>query len=1360
MKIKHLVILSTLVLSSLTIQAREIQGLPTVGNRSQVKDKSASCSASTGGADLDINNVRAKIWSAGDMWWDLQNNAYYQVPKESIPKKNSLFAGALWIGGLDEGNRLHIAAQTYRQSGGQDFFPGPLRSDNGSADPALCADATSGGYDKVWKINRQEVINFVLDGGPLTENIARWPGSMNKPGFAPVLAPFADENGNNIYEPDLGEYPFYPIKGEPLLKNACDGCEEKYLNGDQTLWWVFNDKADIHAESQGEQIGLEIRAQAFAFATNDELNNMTFYKYDVYNRSTTSLKQTYMGVWTDADLGNAFDDYVGCDVSKGLGFIYNGDSEDEGPSGYGFNPPACGVDFFQGPYKDNDNIDNTSNPLIEPEAANGTGYGDACVDNERMGMARFTYFNNDFTPTGNPQNAQDYYNYLKGLWKDNQPITYGGSGRGGSINARYMFPEDSDPLGIGTGGVPQAPWSEVSAGNTPADRRFVQSAGPFTLAPGAKNSVTMGVVWARATSGGARGSVALLKQADKKAQDLFNNCFQPIEGPDAPEVEIVELDRQIVINLKNTDTIVNWQRGYKFSLKRPNGLEVDSTVGFGFEGFLVYQLRSQDVTLDKLNDPDAASLVAQCDIKNGVAQIVNKYYDPIVAANVPREEVNGENKGLRLSFPITDDRFAAGTTRLTNHKVYYYVVLAYAKGNNDSPDFLTPFLASRKSLGKANIQVYKVIPHIPQPEDNGLALNSGYNTGPKITRVQGQGNGGNILELTPETEALILKNGYVENPEYQNGRGPVDIKVVNPLKVPKGKFTLKLNPENLGTVNAANNPNYWKLPNTAKWELMYEDGTTISSDRNIDTEGNYEQLLTNWGLSIDVKQVPHIGGFAGQTVDEAYPQNGILTSSIEYTNPSNKWLGFGFDLDAFSGPYAGSFNWIKAGGKATETFLADNDYYTAQNQTNPDPQGLYEKVLVQEFTDPVGNTFSGGTWAPYALASHEIDGPALNSNHLELASMSRLASVDIVLTADKSKWTRCPVFETTDDLNQGYTQGSTPKFDLRKGSSRNVDGGDDQSDDRKMGMGYFPGYAINLETGERLNMAFGESSMETAENGRDMVFNPTVEYNINNSGIHMAGKHFIYVFGTANTVSSNDVRMPHYDEGKTLWDAFTTYAPTDYKTIGNNPNPGAVTISHKKAKEWAMAYAMWTAIPLQQAGTKWLEGDVRIKLRVAKPYKRFNTEVPSDTVNVASINNRNPIYTFNTSDIFADKNNNTAAKDALDIINIVPNPYYAYSYYENGQADNRVKITNLPAKCNVTIYTANGQLVRRFKRDEPKPSGSYKDQILTSLEWDLKNTAKVPVASGMYIVHIEVPEVGEKVLKFMCVARPTDLDGF
>src|SRR5438046_2345987 len=82
-----------------------------------------SCTPATSFDYLDINNAKARINNGGDMWWDLTNTAKYIVPKTG--NVSSLFAGALWIGGLDAQGNLHMAAQTYRKNGNH-FFHGPL----------------------------------------------------------------------------------------------------------------------------------------------------------------------------------------------------------------------------------------------------------------------------------------------------------------------------------------------------------------------------------------------------------------------------------------------------------------------------------------------------------------------------------------------------------------------------------------------------------------------------------------------------------------------------------------------------------------------------------------------------------------------------------------------------------------------------------------------------------------------------------------------------------------------------------------------------------------------------------------------------------------------------------------------------------------------------------------------------------------------------------------------------------------------------------------------------------------------------------------------------------------------------------
>ena len=55
------------------------------------KSISAACAPGSGRTDLDLNNVRATIFTSGDMWWDLNNNPKYEIPKGT--GKHSMFAG-------------------------------------------------------------------------------------------------------------------------------------------------------------------------------------------------------------------------------------------------------------------------------------------------------------------------------------------------------------------------------------------------------------------------------------------------------------------------------------------------------------------------------------------------------------------------------------------------------------------------------------------------------------------------------------------------------------------------------------------------------------------------------------------------------------------------------------------------------------------------------------------------------------------------------------------------------------------------------------------------------------------------------------------------------------------------------------------------------------------------------------------------------------------------------------------------------------------------------------------------------------------------------------------------------------------
>src|SRR3954468_15312970 len=110
----------------------------------------AQCPPGAAQVDLDINNVRARMLTGGDMWWDYSANSHgqYEVPKGSglMP----IYAGAIWMGGFN-GPNLYVAGQEYRLKG-NDWWPGPLDT-IGSANISA---ATCQQYDHHYKITLAE----------------------------------------------------------------------------------------------------------------------------------------------------------------------------------------------------------------------------------------------------------------------------------------------------------------------------------------------------------------------------------------------------------------------------------------------------------------------------------------------------------------------------------------------------------------------------------------------------------------------------------------------------------------------------------------------------------------------------------------------------------------------------------------------------------------------------------------------------------------------------------------------------------------------------------------------------------------------------------------------------------------------------------------------------------------------------------------------------------------------------------------------------------------------------------------------------------------------------------------------------
>ena len=1336
-----------LILVSFKFNAQSLEGgqKPNHG-----PSKAAGCAPPTTTTYLELNNVRAMIHTAGNLWQvPNQNFSQYEIPKNSGIM--ALFTAALWLGGTDVNNQLKLAALRYRD--GQDYWSGPLTQITAETTYDNCSK-----YDKHFVTTQDMVREFnawfeagISDqqNGTSTQNelfpgykvpdiIKNWPahGDVTQ-GQDYYLAPFYDFNGDGHYNWEDGDFPWYDIKKD----KECSVDRSVSLYGDMNYWWVMNDKGNIHTETGADPIGMEIRAQAFAFASNDEVNNMTFYNYELINRGTQTLYNTYFGFFTDGALGDPYDDYVGCDVSRGLGYYYNGDNYDadnSGYKGYGNSPPAVGVDFFEGPYQDDDGIDNGFG-IGTDEALNGIGYGDGIVDNERFGMRRFLYYSNTTNGANpnqtDPVNASDYYNYLRGYWKDGTKFVYGGSGHISDPEANplipcdFMFPGTTDPLGWGTGGLPQPNWTEQTANNTPNDRRFVESAGPFVLKPGAVNNITVGVVWARSTGGDPFQSVETLRRADDKAQALFENCFKVMDAPHAPDLHIQEMNEELILTLSNAPNSNNFNEEYIEADPFIVSSDPNADKKFRFQGYQIFQLKSNQVSLSDLRNPEKARLVAQCDIKDSIKNIINFEFDEELGFSVPVEVVKAENKGIKHSFSINTDLFAQGQPKLVNFKRYYYMAIAYAHNNYktyipDDPTYIDgqkkPYLASRKAA-VGEVLVMEGIPHNPAPENDGTNYLMEYGHSPQITRMDGYGNGNRSLEFTQETLNKILLDGFMENPTYDYGKGPINIKVVDPLALAPGYFECKFRDYVApATGNGAD---------TASWVVYQYDQKggniidSVTSDQTIAVDN--EQIIPQWGISVQIHQENYYFASGSGNVSAKYTD--MIESSIEFADSSKRWLTGVSDNDAYF-----PTNWVRSGDYAPETD-PNNDAYEClpdgatyldpcqyRDEAGADPDQKYESIL-------------SGTIAPHRLVGYQADymplayfGTFTGSSKTN-ASISFLPSVNIVLTNDKSKWTRCPVIEL--GRNAALNVGSAAAGAMRKSPSVNKEG---QPDGTGNGMGWFPGYAVDLESGARLYMAFGENSFLGGENGADMKWNPTDRFISNVGTPLMGGMHAIYVF------SYNQKSINGFSNG---FD-FPAYVPTEAETNGSNFLQNKwleVETNNTQSKRELYGSLSWVSYPLLRPTQTLLSTDVTIKLRVNKEYKNF---VGSGE------NGGRPMYSWNMDDIATVTADKDQLAEALKLINVVPNPYNAFSEYERNKLDNRIKIINLPERCTIRIYSSNGKLIRTIKKDSP----------VTFQDWNLTNHANIPVASGMYLIHIEVPEIGERVIKAFIAMRTIDLE--
>lgn len=196
-----------------------------------------------------------------------------------------------------------------------------------------------------------------------------------------------------------------------------------------------------------------------------------------------------------------------------------------------------------------------------------------------------------------------------------------------------------------------------------------------------------------------------------------------------------------------------------------------------------------------------------------------------------------------------------------------------------------------------------------------------------------------------------------------------------------------------------------------------------------------------------------------------------------------------------------------------------------------------------------------------------------------------------------------------------------------------------------------------------------------------------------------------------------------------LWQPTADPNDREYLFILNTPYteaPDAFYTSKSllaDAGDIPMLYGLW---PLQ---------------RGSMPYNPQDGQVFTIIPNYANT----PVDNFTFTAPTVTLGDNNVAKDEVKMINVFPNPYYGFQYRESSRDLHYVTFSHLPQNAVIRIFDLSGVLVRTINHHSSSPNSQFDT-------WNLQNDSNYPVASGIYVVYIDMPDLGTtKILKLAVI---------
>ena len=629
---------------------------------------------------FNINNVSTWIYNNGDSDIKPSGNSGFIYPKGS--NKAAVFeSGFVWGATVDGEKR--VGGSTY-DSG---LLPGAIRG-------GVAEDPTAA-HVRIYRVRR----DWADEGASFSAEIADGEGSE-----AAIKAQ---------YEADWNEWP--ATEGAPFEDVDGDGSYDPtkdipgFVGADQTIWYVANDyNEDVCKQLYGSKpMGVEVQATFWGYRAAGAVGNIMFRKYKIINTSSSNFDSMFVSMWSDPDLGDAGDDFSGCDTSLSMMFTYNGNAHD---NVYGDNPPAIGFDFFQG-------------PIVPSVGDTAIFNGQYKPDYKNLPMsAHYFFINGDAVytdpPLGDYEGTIQFHRLFNGqITTTGAPFTDPNTGK------VTKFTLAGDPV-AGTG------WIDGQI-HEPGDRRQGMVAGPFNMAAGD----TQEVVIAELVGGGIPGinnldAINVLKSNDRVAQAIYDDFFRLPSAPAAPIVGVVEQDQSIVLDWGS-----NLERVNKTETSVVPGL--DGIGEFKFQGYNVYQLPYRDATFEE------AKRIATFDLIDGIKVIKDQKIDAQTGEIVVLPVQFGTDSGIERSIEITKDLFK--NSKLQNGTEYYFFVSAYSF--NDSTHIPNNLENPLTTLSV-----------IPQKAKPGVTYGGEYGDLVDVTHSVGSSDG--IVEITVIDQTKLTGLNY------------------------------------------------------------------------------------------------------------------------------------------------------------------------------------------------------------------------------------------------------------------------------------------------------------------------------------------------------------------------------------------------------------------------------------------------------------------------------------------------------------------------------------------------------------------------------------------------------------------------